>query len=67
MDICEGGREASTIFYWWKPPNYILLYEINNMLNKDNVHRLASVDFSTGGDHGKGRFRHMLTVALRFK
>jgi hypothetical protein len=43
----------------------MLLHEINSMLNEDNVSKLASVSFSTGGDHGKGRFRHMLTVALR--
>jgi len=55
------------IFYWWKPPTDLLQHEINNMLKNKGVSKLASVDFSTGGDHGKGRFRHMLTVALRFK
>ena len=57
----EKGRH---IFYWWKPPDDMLRHEINNMLNENNVTELISVDFSTGGDHGKGRFRQMLTVAL---
>ena len=59
----EKGRHIST----GETPHDMLLHEINNMLNENNVYKLASVDFYTGGDHGKGRFRHMLTVALRFK
>jgi hypothetical protein len=59
------NEEGQHIFYWWKPPDEILLHEINNMLNKDNLRKLESVDFSTGGNHGKGRFRHILTVAHR--
>jgi hypothetical protein len=61
------NEKGQHIFYWWKPPDDMLLHEINNMINANNIHKLASVDFSTGGDHGKGRFRQMLTVALRFK
>jgi hypothetical protein len=55
------------IFYWWKPPDDLLNHEINNLLNEDNVSKLVSVDFSTGGDHGKGRFRQIITLVLRFE
>ena len=55
------------VFYWWKPPDDMLNHEINNLLNDDNVDKLVRVDFSTGGDHGKGRFRQLLTLVLRFE
>jgi hypothetical protein len=38
------NAKGQHIFYWWKPPDDMLLHEINNMLNEDNVHKLASVD-----------------------
>jgi hypothetical protein len=63
----SSNERGQHIIYWWKPPDDMLLHEINNMLNEGNVRKLSSVDFSTGGDHGKGRFRHMLTAALRFR
>ena len=55
------------IFYWWKPPDDLLQNEINSLLDEENINKLVSVDFSTGGGHGKGRYRHLLTLALRFE
>jgi hypothetical protein len=60
------NEHGQHIFYWWKPPDDMLGHEINSVLNEGNVNKLVSVDFSTGGDHGKGRYRHILTMALRF-
>jgi hypothetical protein len=50
---CSTNEKAKYIFYWWKPPDDMLLHEINNMLNKDNVLKLASVDFSTEATMGR--------------
>jgi hypothetical protein len=44
------NEKGQHIFYWWKPPDEMLLHEINKMLNESNVRKLASVDFSTGGE-----------------
>jgi hypothetical protein len=66
IGVYTNKDDGQHIFYWWKPPDDMLGHEINSVLNEGNVNKLVSVDFSTGGDHGKGRFRHILTMALRF-
>ena len=32
------NEKGQHIFYWWKPPDDMLLHEINNMLSENNVH-----------------------------
>jgi hypothetical protein len=60
--------DGKNIFYWWKPPDELLQHEINSLLtSQEMLDQLEMVQFSTGGDHGKGRFRHLLTVALRLR
>jgi hypothetical protein len=46
-------RDRPAHFLLVENPDEMLLHEINKMLNESNVRKLASVDFSTGGDHGK--------------
>ena len=63
--VCKTS-EGKSVFFWWKPPDRLLENEINDLLDKADCEKLTQVDFSTGGDHGKGRFRQLLTMVFRF-
>jgi hypothetical protein len=61
----EGpGKEKIT--FWYKPVDAVLQHEISNLLDEDSFKLLKHADIVVGGDHGKGKFRMVLMLLLRF-
>ena len=58
--------DKTKIEYWYKAPADMLVRYAQNILSMENVQDLECVDYTVGGDHGKGRFRMILKVILRY-
>ena len=50
-------KDKTKVQYWYKPPKEMLLHVVPHVLSKDDFIGIKSVDYTVGGDHGKGCFR----------
>jgi hypothetical protein len=59
-------KDSTPVRYWFKKPNELLQHQIAHIITGDDLKELQHVDFTVGGDHGKGRFRMILKMLLRY-
>jgi hypothetical protein len=50
-------EDKTVILYWYKLPNELIKYQINENTSEDNFSGLERVNFTMGGDHCGGKFR----------
>jgi hypothetical protein len=50
-------EDKTVILYWYKLPNELIKYQINENTSEDNFSGLERVNFTVGGDHCGGKFR----------
>jgi hypothetical protein len=58
--------DKTTIHYWYKKPDELIQHQLHKIITEEHLHGLKRVDFTTGGDHGGGKFRVTLKMLLRF-
>ncbi len=59
-------EDKTVIRYWYKLPNELIKYQINEILSEDSLLGLERVNFTVGGDHGGGKCRVTFKVLLVF-
>jgi hypothetical protein len=59
-------KNRTKIQYWYKPPKEMLQHVMPRVLSNDDVVGIKSVDYTVGGDHGKGCFRMIMKLILRY-
>jgi hypothetical protein len=59
-------QDDTKVRYWYKKPNELLKHQIAHIITADDVKNLQHLDFTVGGDHGKGRFRMTFKMLLRY-
>jgi len=58
--------DKTRIEYWYKMPHALLQHSACFILSREVLTDVSGVDITIGGDHGKGRFRVMLKLIVRY-
>jgi len=59
-------EDKTVIDYWFKEPDVFLKHHINNIIRRDELQRVTSIDVTVGGDHGGRKFRMSLKILFQF-
>ena len=60
------AQDNTKVRYWFKKSNELLKNQIGHLITADDVKNLQHVDFTVGGDHGKGQFRKTFKMLLNY-
>jgi len=55
-------EDKTVIDYWFNEPDVMLKNQIKNIIRRDKLQCVTSVDVTVGGDHGGRKFRMTLKI-----
>ncbi len=64
--VNEVAPDKTCIEYWYEKPHKLLQHYARFIFSRETFQEISGVDFTIGGDHGKGRFWMMFKIIIRY-